>query len=139
MLLCVQELSKLTKAFAGEIVVPLHLTRLCQWPLLKILQGHPTDNMLGSYTLSVLRQFSNLKTPATFEYASIHDADDRLTARGIVSDFLERFSQLEAVWATLPPDVRQQMFAVRQMLNAGEDVLTWIDGGTIVPSDDREF
>jgi len=95
--------------------------------------------MLGSYTLSVLRQFSNLKTPATFEYASIHDAVDRLTARGIVSDFLERFSQPEAVWATLPPDVRQQMFAVRQMLNAGEDVLTWIDGGTIVPSDDREF
>ena len=95
--------------------------------------------MLGSYTLSVLRQFSNLKAPATFEYASIHDADDRLTARGIVSVFLERLSQPEALWATLPPDVRQQMFAVRQMLNAGEDVLTWIDGGTIVPSDDREF
>jgi len=119
MLLCVRELSTLTDAYAEEIVVPLSLTRYCLWPLLKILQAHPTDSRLGSRVLSVLHQISKLYTPVVAGYDSIHKAVDRRTARDIVSGFLARFSQLQAVWAKFPPAVREQMYSVREMLNTG--------------------
>jgi len=137
MLLCVRELSRLTNAYDEEIVVPLRLTRWCQWPLLKILQAHPTNSRLGSLVLSVLCQFRSLEINAFSGYESIHREEDRLTARGIVSVFLANFPQPQAVWATLLPAERQQMFVVRKMQDAGNDVLTWIDLGTVIHATDN--
>jgi len=130
MALCLQELSKLTQACADEVVVPLRLTRLCQWPVLKILQAHPGDAALGSRALAVLLQFSDLDTPGAFKYASIDGPAARLTAHRIVSVFLARFRRSGAGAGALPPDVRQ-------MLDAGGRVLTWIHEGTFIhPGDD---
>jgi len=136
MLLCVRELSRLTNAYDEEIVVPLRLTRWCQWPLLKILQAHPTNSRLGSRVLSVLCQFSSLEINSFLGYESIHREEDRLTARGIVSGFLANFPQPQAVWATLLPAERHQMFVVRKMQDTGNDVLTWIDLGTVIHATD---
>ena len=138
MLLSVQELSMLTNAYDAEIVVPLRLTRWCQWPLLKILQAHPTNSRLGLRVLSVLSQFSSLEINSSLGlgYQSIHREEDRLTARGIVSGFLANFPQPQAVWTTLLPAERHQMFVVRKMQDTGNDVLTWIDLGTVIHATD---
>ena len=137
MLLCVRQLSTLTDAYSEEIEVPLSLTRNCVWPLLTILQAHPTDSMLGSRVLALLRQISKVYTPVIAGYKSIHRAVDRKIARDIVSGFLARFSLPQAVGARFPAVWHVQFDVVREMLNSGEYVLTWIDDGTTIRSTDK--
>jgi len=134
MLLSVWHLSRLTIAYNEEIVMPLRLTRLCQWPLLKILQAHPTKLWLGSSVISLLGQFSDLEIDRQFGYESIDREEDRLTARGIVSGFLANFSQPQAI--ALQPAEHQPTFIVRRMLEVGNEVLTWIDLGTVFHATD---
>jgi len=135
MLLCVFQLSKLTIAYNEEVVTPLRLTRPCQWPLLKILQVHPTNLWLGSRVMMLLNQFSYLKIDRRFGYESMDREEDRLTARSIVSGFLANFSQPQA--GMMEPVEQQQTFVLRRMLELGNEVLTWIDLGTVFPAIDN--
>ena len=127
MILCLQELSNLTAAFSGQAFVPLRLTRLCQWPVLKILQAHPNNTMLGHHALVALLDLSDVQTPQAFEYESIPTYAARLAAEDIVSGFLARFRPP----ATVPE-------AVTLLLDNGDDVLTWIREGTLIHPDEDE-
>ena len=140
---CLRELSSLTQAVAEEHAVPVHLTRICTWPVLKILQAHPDDAALGSRALAVLRRLSELETPGIFDYAVIDGAAARLAAHGVVAEFLARFRPAEPPGAEPPgaetPGVRQLTFAERRMLSTGEHVLAWIREGTLIQPDDGEY
>ena len=127
MILCLRELSNLTAAFSEQAFVPLRLTRLCQWNVLKILQAHPNDTVLGNHALVALVDLSNVQTPQAYEYQSIPTYAARLAAEDIVSGFLARFRPP----ATVPE-------GVTLLLDNGDDVLTWIRQGTLIHRDEDE-
>jgi len=117
MIQCLIELMKLIIVLVRERFVPMHLTRSCQWPVLKILQAHPGESMLGWHALKMLQQLNEVMTRQVLDDESIQSGEDRLIAHDIVSGYLARFRP-SATEAVRP--------AVREILKMGDAVLTWI-------------
>jgi len=114
---CLIELMKLIIVLVRERFVPMHLTRSCQWPVLKILQAHPGESMLGWHALKMLQQLNEVMTRQVLDDKSIQSGEDRLIAHDIVSGYLARFRP-SATEAVRP--------AVREILKMGDAILTWI-------------
>ena len=114
---CLIELMKLIIVLVRERFVPMHLTRSCQWPVLKILQAHPGESMLGWHALKMLQQLNEVVTPQALDHEGMLSAEARLTAHGIVSGYLARLRP-SATEAVRP--------AVREILKMGDAILTWI-------------